>query len=202
VENDERSQIVIRQILILGTVIGLVVGSVGWVAAQSGTRGYAPPPVDRSRTGAVASPPSQFKPQRTEPSFEERLWTYLQSAQYRNWAPLPGKTDDAYDGQSPHGDKVKLFVNRTAAGRPAELPFGSILVKENFDATGSKLMAITVMYRTKGYAPDSGDWHWTKYETDGSVSTMKGMRMVGKVNACIECHKTAGGNDFVFANDR
>ena len=58
------------------------------------------------------------------------------------------------------------------------------------------------VYRSKGYAPDSGDWHWTKYEPDGEVSTMKGMRVAGRVNMCIECHKSAGGGDYVFANDR
>jgi hypothetical protein len=172
--------------------LAAVSSTVGWVAAQSGTRSSGRP---------AAAAPRQGTGQRVEAPFEERFWNFLQQVQYRNWGPLPGQSDDAYPGNSPHGDKVKLYANRSAAGRPAELPPGSILVKENYDATGEKLMAITVMYRSKGYAPDGGDWHWTKYEPDGKVSTMKGMRITGRVSMCVECHKSAVGGDYVFAND-
>lgn len=48
---------------------------------------------------------------------------------------------------------------------------------------------------------DDGDWHWTKYAPDGQVSTMQGMRITGRVSMCVECHKSAGGGDYVFAND-
>lgn len=139
--------------------------------------------------------------QRPQLPFEERLWNHLQQMQYRNWAPLPGQSDDAYPGHSPHGERVKLYANRTAAGSPAELPNGSILVKENYDKTGEMLLAITVMYRSKGFARDDGDWYWTKYEPDGKVSMMKGMRVTGRVAMCVECHKSAGGGDYVFGND-
>ena len=94
------------------------------------------------------------------------------------------------------------IANRTAAAGEGKLPVGSILIKENFDSTGTKLMAVTVMYRVERFAPDAGDWHWAKYEADGTVSAMKGMRLTGKVGMCIECHRSAGGGDFVFANDR
>jgi len=191
----------LRQLLVVSAVVLISFGTVGWVAAQSGSRDDAPPP-DRNRTGTNGVQSNQGSGQRAAPSFEEQLWTYLQQTQYRNWAPLPGQTDEAYEGHGPHGDKVKLYVNRPAAGRSVELPNGAVLVKENYDATGTKLMAITVMYRSKGFAPDSGDWHWTKYEPNGEVSTMNGMRVAGRVNMCIECHKSAGGGDYVFANDR
>jgi len=174
--------------------LAAVLSTVGWVAAQSGTR--------RPAAGTPQQGTTQGSRQRAETPFEERLWAFLQQAQYRNWGPLSGQTGDAYPGHSPHGEMVKLFANRPAAGRPAELPYGSILVKENFDRTGEKLLAITVMYRAKGYAPDDGDWYWAKYDAGGAVSTMKGMRVAGRVNMCVECHKSAGGHDYVFANDR
>lgn len=182
-----------------GALVALatLAGTVSWVFAQSGSRDYYPEPAPRSQprqgsgTTTTASEP-----------FEEKFIKYLQQAQYRNWAPLNPSAGDIYDGHSPHGDKVKLYANRAAAVSPDELPSGSILVKENFDSTGTKLMAVTVMYRYKGFAPESGDWHWTKYEANGTVSTMNGMRVSGRVNMCIECHKAAGGDDYVFANDR
>ena len=139
---------------------------------------------------------------RTELPFEDRFWKYLQQAQYRNWAPLPGASGDAYDGRNPHGDKVRLYVNRTAAAGEGKLPVGSILIQEDLDSTGTILMAVTVMHRADGFAPEAGDWSWTKYQADGTVSVMNGKRVTGKVGTCIECHRSAAGDDFVFANDR
>ena len=176
-----------------------VIGLASIALAQSGTRSY---PAPRSSSPRPHSQQTQGSAAKAEAPFEERFWNYLQQAQYRNWAPLPGVSGDAYDGNSPHGDKVKLYANRTAAAGARALPVGSILVKENFDATGTKLMAVTVMYRSEGFNPDGGDWHWTKYEPDGVLSTMKGMRITGKVGMCIDCHRSAGGGDFVFTNDR
>ena len=66
-------------------------------------------------------------------------------------------------------------------------------------------MAITIMYRSKGYAPDSGDWYWVKYRPDGTVDKtppeMGNMRLAGRLNGCINCHNAADGDDYVFAND-
>jgi hypothetical protein len=171
----------------------LTMGLFPLVRAQSGTR------TSPQRAQPPATQPSA---PRAEVPFEDRFWHYLQQAQYRHWAPLPGIPGEAYEGHSPHGEKVKLYANRTAAAGGNTFPSGSILVKENFDATGTKLMAVTVMYRSQGYSPESGDWYWTKYEADGSVATMDGMRIAGRVGMCIDCHRSAGGNDFVFANDR
>jgi hypothetical protein len=181
------------------TVVLSAIGLASLATAQSGTRSYPPP---RSSSPRTETQPAQGSAARAEAPFEDRLWKYLQQAQYRNWAPLPGVSGNAYDGNSPHGDKVKLYANRTAAAGEGKLPVGSILIKENFDSSGTKLMALTVMYRAEGFNPDAGDWHWTKYEADGTVSAMKGMRVTGKVGMCIECHRSAGGSDFVFANDR
>lgn len=183
----------------LVAVISSAFGLASLALAQSGTRSYPPP---RSNAPRTETQPAQGSTARAESPFEERFWKYLQQAQYRNWAPLPGVTGDAYDGNSPHGDKVRLYANRVAAAGEGKLPIGSILIKENFDTSGTRLMAVTVMYRAEGFAPDAGDWHWTKYEADGTVATMKGMRVTGKVGMCIECHRSAAGGDYVFSNDR
>ena len=162
----------------------------GGTTPRQGGSGVRPGP-----SGSVQRPVAQ------EP-FEVKFWNWLQSVQYRNWAPLPGQTAGTYAGESPHGAQVKLFANRTAAGDPEMLPNGSVLVKENFAEDGQTLMAITVMYRSTGYDPEHGDWFWAKYEPDGQVSRMDGMAIAGRVEMCADCHSGAGGGDYSFANDR
>ena len=175
-----------------GTMQGTVVPRGGTTVQGSGTMGAMEA---RQNAMPVAAAPS---------SFEQKLWGYLLRAKYRNWAPVPGKSDAMYEGQSPHGAFLKMYLNRKAAGNPSTLPNGSIIIKENFSPTKS-LAAITVMYRTKGYNPESGDWYWVKYNPDGSVAnktTEKGvMRLGGRVGGCIDCHSGADGGDFAFFND-
>lgn len=138
------------------------------------------------------------------PTFDDKLWNYLLRSKYKNWAPVPGKSDAAYEGESPHGAYLKMYLNRLAAGNADSLPNGSIVIKENF-TPAKELAAITVMYKTAGYNPKAGDWYWVKYNTDGTVaskSTPKGaMRLSGRVGGCIDCHGDAGGGDFAFFND-
>ena len=66
-------------------------------------------------------------------------------------------------------------------------------------------MAITVMYRTRGFDPQHNDWYWVKYNPDGTVArtpAAKGSKRIsGKFKSCIDCHSGAKGDDFYFAND-
>jgi len=61
------------------------------------------------------------------------------------------------------------------------------------------------MYRSKGYDPDNNDWYYVKYQPDGTVAMTppeKGNQPIqGRFQSCIECHSSADGGDFVFAND-
>ena len=98
-----------------------------------------------------------------------------------------------------------MYLNRKAAGNPGELPDGSNIIKENYAADGETLAAITIMYRSKGYNPVSGDWYWAKYNPDGTVAMrpteQAPIRLAGKPNGCTECHGGADSGDFVFFND-
>lgn len=194
-----------KRLMILSAVVfgvataTFLTGSPQEVAAQSG-----------SRTGSGTRTYTQGSGARTvqpvDRPFEAKFWDYLMSAKYENWAPVPGQTDDATAGASPHGAFLKMYLNRTAAGRPKELPNGSIIVKENYGADGKSLMAITVMYRSKDYNPQGGDWYWIKYNPNGSVAAappeMGSMPLAGKPMGCIKCHgEGAAGNDFAFFND-
>ncbi len=167
----------------------------GSAVAQSGSRGGGSGVRSNGPSGS-ARPPANQQP------FEAQFWNWLARAQYKNWASLPGLSTDGYPGNSPHGKVVKLYANRAAAGDPATLPAGSILVKENYGPDGATLMAITVMYRSPGYNPDHGDWYWAKYDPNGRPSQMNGMSIAGKVGMCIDCHSGAAGDDYAFANDQ
>ena len=162
-------------------VVASNVFSIQEVFAQSGTR---------------SQPPSQKE------TFDQRLWKYLESVCYNQWAPA-GDDGDFRESSAPHGALVKTYMNRVAAGNPKELPFGSMIIKENYSPT-KKLMAITLMYKTKGYNPEAGDWYWAKYTPDGKVAQMDSpmgkMAISGKAKGCIECHSGAD-NDFAFFND-
>jgi len=161
--------------------------------------------------------------------FAENLWNYLLSNNYKHWSPAPGKTANHFASQatgsmgsaSPHGESAKIYVNRIAAGNPDDLPIGSILILENYRPDKS-LETISVMYRTPGFNPSANDWYWVNYNADGSITSEKnrgsgpfggnGIRqanatapikkMMGRSLGCIECHKSGGGVDLAFFNDR
>ncbi|MGD9858110.1 MAG: cytochrome P460 family protein [Planctomycetaceae bacterium] len=197
-----------RRRLLAVTICGLVAAglaltSAARVGAQSGTRqGFGGGSGFRDSGGRSGAAPFQGNTARSapQPSFEQRFWDYLQTSRYQNWAALPSVGADFYPGNSPHGQFVKLYANRTAAAATGEFPSGSILIKENYGPDREALMAVTVMYRSQGYDAEHQDWYWVKYEPNGQVSEMQGMRVAGQVGMCIECHSGAGG-DFVFAND-
>jgi len=142
---------------------------------------------------------------RSTQSFESKLWRYLEQVRYHNWATGPGKNGETYKGQSPHGAFLRLYLNRTAAEKPQEMPQGSIIIKENFGTDGETLMAVTVMYRTPNYDPEHNNWYWVKFNPDGTVAHTPAeegsKRIAGRFPGCIECHAGADGGDYVFAND-
>ncbi|MFO7911933.1 MAG: cytochrome P460 family protein [Desulfotignum sp.] len=114
------------------------------------------------------------------------FWTYISETDpYTQWDMWPGK-EGVYEGQSPHGAYLKLYINDTALNALKEnkpMPDGAIIVKENYGKDKEQLMAVTPMYRKKGYNPDAGDWFWAKYGPQGKVMT------AGKVKGCIDCHR-------------
>lgn len=145
-------------------------------------------------------------------TFERRFWRYLTDSPFRydEWAPFAGRSDSTYKGQSPHGAYVKVIANKMARHNPLKLPYGSILIKENYAADSKTLLAITVMYRTRGangqpWDPENRDWYYVKYTPSGQVASsppeMGSKRLAGRVQSCIDCHSGAGAKDFVFLND-
>jgi hypothetical protein len=147
----------------------------------------------------------QSRPRRVQqtaempPTDAQALWQYLTVTNpYTKWEQWPGK-EGMYPGQSPHGAYLKLYANpvaiqavRRAEGQSISMPDGAILVKENYGEDRQALMAITPMYRVRGYNPSGGDWFWAKYGPDGKVD------VAGKAEGCINCHHAAPGDDWLY----
>ena len=161
------------------------------VFAQSGTRG--------SGTRVIRSRP-------TPDQFAAQFWTFLtRTSPYRRWAAFPGKDAELYEGESPHGAHLRMYANGAVVKDPKNVPSGSIIVKENYGEDKTTLMAVTVMYRSRGFDPEHANWYYIKYNPDGSVAKTpadKGSKPIyGRFQSCINCHEGADGGDFVFAND-
>lgn len=112
---------------------------------------------------------------------------------YRAWDLWPEK-GRLYKGTEPHGALLTTFVNDTASHsikKKKGMADGSIIVKENYTAD-KKFVALSVMYKIKGYNPEAGDWFWVKYAPDGKVEAS------GKVKGCIDCHSKKKDNDYIF----
>lgn len=183
----------------IGAALAILIAIGGWMAlpssdvqAQSGSR--------NGGSGTRFGGNDTIVPRQIERPFEVRFWSWLRDIEYRNWAPVPGQGAGHYEGKSPHGDLLKMYVNRTAAGNMKELPNGSILVKENFNKD-KQLMAVTVMYRSTGYDAQHNDWYYAKYDARGQIQFKGTTKLAGRVKGCIDCHAGADGDDYVFAND-
>jgi hypothetical protein len=113
---------------------------------------------------------------------------------YKQWPMFPGK-EALYKGQHPHGAYLTTYVSppvrEALQSKTGQLPDGSIIVKENYTPE-KELAAVTVMYRRTGYNPEAGDWYWLKYGPD------KALLAEGRVDDCINCHRSVQNNDWVF----
>ncbi len=123
----------------------------------------------------------------------ERLWERItRESRYESYAQWPDH-QGLRPGQSPHGVKHRIFINRTLyEAVPAEqAPEGSILVKENYNAAGN-MVKLTVMAKVRGYDPEKNDWFWAAIDPDGTVSAE------GSPRGCISCHEGMKDNDYVI----
>ena len=125
----------------------------------------------------------------------QSLWERItEESDYTEYSFWPGHEGEK-PGQSPHGVVHRIYVNRTLLeGLPAadaRAPDGSIVVKDNLNAA-RELVAITVMAKVEGYAPETGDWFWARYAPDGTVQA------AGAIASCIVCHQGVASNDYVI----
>jgi len=152
---------------VFGAVIGLVLGATLAGGAQGG--------------GLPGADPAA-------------LWNYFtKESPYKTWKSWPDFAG-MQSGRSPHGPKVRVFVNDIALKADKKpLPPGSLEVKEGYNEAG-QMTSITVMYKVKGYNPAAGDWFWAKYAPQGQAGPF------GKPRGCVGCHAVKADNDYVLVH--
>ena len=124
-----------------------------------------------------------------------KLYEYLTKQKpYTSWELWPGK-GKMYKGSQPHGVFLTTYLNDTALfgikAKNGAMPDSAIIAKENYGAD-KKFIALSVMYKIKGYNPAAADWFWAKYDGSGKVLAS------GKAEACITCHDAKKDNDFIY----
>lgn len=133
------------------------------------------------------------------PADAKKLWTHMnETSPYTGWGFWPGYTE-IYPGKSPHGAFLKLYANPLALNAVREgtpMPYGAIIVKENYGKDKKTLMAITPMYKVKGYNSEAGDWFWVKYSNKGKALK------AGKPKGCIDCHSVKKNDDWIFTKPK
>ncbi len=112
---------------------------------------------------------------------------------------IPDKPAGKYKGREPHGATLRTYVNDIAfdaiRAKLGKYPVGALLVKENYDPTGEKLGAITVMLKTENFNQEGGGWFWLKYKPDGTVEAE------GTPKGCVSCHSAVKGQDWVYSTE-
>ena len=123
------------------------------------------------------------------------FWNYITKTDpYLKWTLWPGH-EAMHPGLSPHGAFLKIYVNKAALEaiqkKMKTMPDGAIIVKENYAQDKKTLVALTPMYKVKGYDPAAGDWFWAEYGPKGEPMAS------GKVQSCIDCHAKVKASDYL-----
>ena len=150
-------------------------------------------------------------------TFAQQLWTSMEEAKLvgsnaTDLKPFLGAAP-------PHGWILEL------ASQPLLMSNhnGFLVVKKNYNGDDltvedvaqdrkKYLKSYTVMYQRKaGYDEDNKNWFWAKYQTSGALfrAKMKGeeVKLAGRLvkgktrnrnTACLYCHSSAGGGDYIF----
>ena len=204
-----------RKSMLVEAVLILLLSGGHAMAQGSGSSRVAPPAAKQPDRGSSAVPTSPRPPTVTQ--FAASFWQYLNNPKkpYRQWGSS-GKTlrqggpqgsgGGASQAGKFHHEVGQTYLNDSANHNLQQLPMGSVLVREEYAADGKTPDFVTVMYRVKTADPKHGNWYWLMYQPNGNLATTgpeQGSRpIVGRVASCILCHQQAGGNDFVFLNDR
>lgn len=181
-----------RTLIVLLTAVAFTGSLAACQPDASDTTDEAATPDEVDTDAAMATDDATQRPDTTEAA----VWNHLQDADYRaNWDLWPDK-GELYAGTEPHGMLLTTYANSTASaalaeGMGADLPEGSIIVKENY-MPDSTFAAATVMMKVDGYNPDHQDWLFAKYQPDGTVDAF------GRAQGCQACHQQADGDDYVY----
>ncbi len=130
----------------------------------------------------------------------------IKAGPYKNYKQWARMNETPVFSATHGGSFVFTYVNPKGlpSAKEGDFPFpvGTVIVKEAFVNDGCMPGgpgAVFVMEkRAKGYDPAANDWHWVRYNPDG---TLWGEGKSGsQVQFCPACHLTATINDYVFGN--
>lgn len=122
------------------------------------------------------------------------IWQYItETSPYQKWEEWPDH-QGIQKGRAPHGVKHRVFVNDIAQRDNNPMAYGSLIVKENYDAD-ENLKAITLMFKVKGYSRATHDWYFAKYTPAGRPGPFGDSAM-----GCFGCHTVRAGNDYIYTH--
>jgi hypothetical protein len=113
------------------------------------------------------------------------------TAGYKTWtkinkAPIRG-------GSSAHQGTKNVYASKRKAG--ARYPYGTVIVKEGFNAGQKAPYLIAVMRKVRGASPKNNDWIMVEYTRPGPSGRFAEL---ARGQICYGCHVGAKANDYVF----
>lgn len=80
--------------------------------------------------------------------------------------------------------------------RPLNYPEGAVIVREKLKTeAGSPELLTAMIKRKKGFNPEANDWEFLLISGDATK-----IKKREKTGACLSCHESVNGKDFVFDN--
>ncbi len=181
----------------IGIMVFLVFIGVILVAGCADTQDQEDLVTEDTDTQETPDPDSvSVDPDMPEPDGEQVYAYITEENNYKRWSLWPLK-EEIYASTSIHGPLLTTYVSDDAETaineRAGVLPYGSIIVRESYDADG-ELREIGVRYKVQGYDSEHNDWFWAAYSPDGEII------VEGMVDSCQECHSVVADNDYVYTS--
>ena len=152
--------------------------------------------------------------------FAQQLWDVMEGK--RLVGRQAKQLDPFFGGAKPHGMILEILSQPMKKGQHS----GFLVLKRNYNGDDVSvenvrknrrkyLSSITVMYqREAGYDEDNLNMFWAKYKPDGDLFIKefagREMQLAGRLikgesqesnKACLYCHASAGGGDYIFYPD-
>jgi len=172
--------------------------------------------INACQSSVIPHPPATYE----DIVFAHQLWQSMTENKLVGKQAIPLKP--FFGGAKPHGRILEIYSHQLKVGKH----YGFLVLKRNYNGNDvsiknvSKnrikyLSSITIMYqRETGYDEDNLNLFWAKYKPDGelfikeftdSKIALAGRLIKGKTaesnKACLYCHASAGGGDYIFYPD-
>jgi hypothetical protein len=130
-------------------------------------------------------------------------------ASYRTSPGMAKVNDTPYETALGTGARIDVYVSAhafapyaaiapEATGTGADVPEGTLIVREVQEASGA-VKSLTLMYKgPKGYNPDLDDFWFGVTSPDGTPVVENGASKTGKLQECYSCHLARGSDGFLF----